>query len=554
MGIFKKSTLLIMSLIIIFAFVLRFYKITEDPPALNWDEVSIGYNAYSILKTGKDEWGKFLPTHFKSYGEYKLPVQIYASIPAIAIFGLNDFAVRITPVIYGTLTILLMFLLGRKIFKTDLGGLFAAFFLAISPWHIHLTRASFESSMSVFWVVLGAYLFIKGLEGNPKWLIASVTAFAISIFTYNSARVFSPVYLAILFFVFRKQLFKVKKALFAAVITFLVLVLPLIPFVLSGEGSARYKLVSIINDPGLIPRINEHRGNSKLMQPLPRLVHNKLTYLSFYFIRNYITHFSPVFLFLSGAPHKQHHVQRVGEMYLFQFPLLILGLFYLYKDKNKYRWLIALWILIGVIPVATTNDSIPHALRTLIIAPAYQLICAYGTYKLFVFVRQKNQRIQMLVSLTTGLIILVALSLYLDNYYNNYPKLYSRDWQYGNKQAVEFIKQHQDEYDLIVYTRHFGEPHMFTLFYLGYDPKLFQDDPNLVRFETYDWVRVLKFDKFFFPDLGDAGTRFEDIRDQNSGKKILFIGRSGDFPQNQTRLETISFLNGDSAFDIVEVK
>src|SRR3990167_5517173 len=105
-----------LSFVIVLAFFLRFYKITQIPPSLNWDEVAIGYNAYSILKTGKDEWGQFLPVHFKSYGEYKLPAQIYASIPGIAVFGLNELGVRITPVVYGTLTVLLLYFLTRALF------------------------------------------------------------------------------------------------------------------------------------------------------------------------------------------------------------------------------------------------------------------------------------------------------------------------------------------------------------------------------------------------------------------------------------------------------
>ncbi len=78
-------------MVLVTSFILRFYRVTEDPPSLNWDEVSIGYNAYSILKTGKDEWNQPFPVHFKSYGEYKLPVQIYASIPGIYFFGIMCF-------------------------------------------------------------------------------------------------------------------------------------------------------------------------------------------------------------------------------------------------------------------------------------------------------------------------------------------------------------------------------------------------------------------------------------------------------------------------------
>ncbi len=541
-------------LVIILAFGLRFYKVTEDPPALNWDEVSIAYNAYSILKTGKDEWNQSFPVHFKSYGEFKLPVQIYASIPGIYIFGLNELGVRITPVVYGTLTVIVMFFLGRELFLSNWVGLVAAFLLAVSPWHIQLTRASFESSLATLWVTLGIWFLVKGFK-RQKWFIFSMVPFALSVFTYNSARIFTPLFLISILLIYRKKLFQFKKVIFISLITFTILLIPLAPFILSGERSARYRLVSITDDPGLIPRINENRGNSKLPQPLPRLVHNKVTYISFYFARNYLAHFTPDFLFISGAPHKQHHVQGIGELYWFQAPLLLFGLIELFRRKHKFKGLTLSWLLLAFVPVAVTNDSIPHALRTLIAAPFYQLISGFGMYEGLIWIRRKWKILG--VGMITAMVVLLFLwqfEGYLNNYYNIYPNLYSRDWQYGYKQVVNYIGQNESKYDLIVFTRHYGEPHMFTLFYLNYDPAKYQNNPNLDRFETYDWVRVLRFDKFYFPDLGDQGTQYADIVKANPGKKILFIGRSVDFPREIPRLYSVNFLNGENAFDIIEAK
>lgn len=549
----SKIIFTILWLVIILAFFLRFYKVAEIPPSLNWDEISIAYNAYSVLKTGKDEWNVFLPIHFKAYGEYKLPAQVYASIPGIAVFGLNELGVRITPVVYGTLTVLLMFFLGRAIFQSNFVGILAALLLAISPWHIHLTRASFESSFAVFWLVLGVWLLVKGFS-DKRWLIFSMVPFAITVYTYNSARVFTPLFLFAIFLIFKGSLLKFRRAIILAVVVFAALMLPLLPYFFSGDRNARFKLVSITDDPGLVPRINENRGNSGLPQPLPRLVHNKISYTSFYFVEHYLAHFSPDFLFISGAPHKQHHVQGVGELYWFQAPFLLLGLYFLFKNKNRFRWLLITWVLLAFVPVAVTNDSIPHALRTLIAVPFYQVVTAYGIYVAFQLLKKKNPKLQLPAVALLSVVVVVSVWLYLDNYYNVYPKLYSRDWQYGNKQVVEYIKKHQSEYDQIIFTRHFGEPHMFTLFYLRLDPVKYQNDQGLIRFETFDWVRVLKFDKYYFPDLGDDGTRFTDIVSQNPGKKLLFIGKDGDFPNNLPRLQKINFLNGDLAFEIVEAK
>ncbi len=549
----SKKTLFLLILITALAFFLRFYKVTEVPPSLNWDEVSIGYNAYSVLKTGRDEWGVLLPVHFEAFGEFKLPVQIYASIPAIAIFGLNDFGVRITPVVYGTLTVLLLFFLARKIFKSDFIGLASAFLLAFSPWHIQLTRASFESSFSVFWVLLGMLLFIKGFE-KKKYFAWSMVPFAISVYTYNSARVFTPMFLVALLYIYRNYFWKFRKALAISAAVFAVCMLPLMPSLLGSERNARFKLVSVTDDPGLLPRINQNRGNSTLPQPLPRLVNNKITYVSFYVVEHYLAHFTPQFLFISGAPHKQHHVQGMGELYYFQAPFLLLGLYFLFKKKQQYRWLLSSWVLLAFIPVSITNDSIPHALRTLIAAPFYQLVTAFGAYEVYLWLKQKHVSWRILIGTILALVMMFELGRYLNNYYNIYPNLYSRDWQYGYEQVVNYIRDHQNEYDEIVFSRTYGEPHIFTLFYLNYDPYEYQHDPNLVRYETNDWVWVLRFGKFYFPDLGDKGTHFTDIVAQNPGKKILFIGKPGDFPPNIPPLKQIKFLNGDLDFEIVEVR
>lgn len=539
--------------VVILAFFLRFYKVTENPPALNWDEVSIGYNAYSVLKTGKDEWNQAFPVHFKAYGEYKLPVQVYASIPGIFLFGLNELGVRITPVIYGTLTVLVMFFLGKALFESELAGLVSAFLLGISPWHIHLTRASFESSLATFWVVLGIWFFIKGFK-NQKWFVFSMVPFALSVFTYNSARIFAPLFLFTVLLIYRKKLLESKKIVLISLLVFMALLIPLAPYLLSGERSSRYKLVSITDDPGLIPRINENRGRSQLPQPLPRLVHNKVTYITFYFSRNYLAHFTPQFLFISGAPHKQHHVQNMGELYYFQAPFLFLGLYALFKLKNRFRWLLISWVLLAFIPVSVTNDSIPHALRTLIAAPFYQLVSGLGFVFSLKWFQGRSRTLKVLFIISLVILIVVSIVWYFYNYYVIYPKAYSRDWQYGYKQVISYISKHQDEYDEVVFTRHYGEPHMFTLFYLNYDPTKYQNNPNLVRFETYDWVWVLKFGKYYFPDLGDKGTQFQDIIKREQGEKLLFIGRQGDFPKEIPRLFSVNFLNGENAFDIVGVK
>jgi 4-amino-4-deoxy-L-arabinose transferase-like glycosyltransferase len=545
-AMYKKFILLFF--VVILAFFLRFYKVTISPPSLNWDEVSIGYNAYSILKTGKDEWGRFLPLNFESYGEYKLPVQIYASIPGISVLGLTPIGVRITPVIYGTLTVLLLYFLAYELFKSRFIALVSALLLAVSPWHIQLTRASFESSFSVFWVVLGFWLLIKGFNSKKWYWVLSSIPLAVSVYTYNSARVFVPLFLVIAVVIYRKEILKHLNIFILAALLFGIFMLPLGKMVLTGEAEARYKLVSVADDLGLVPRINEQRGRSQLPYPIKRVLYNRYSYVALYTAENYLAHFTPSFLFINGAPHRQHSVQGFGELFKIQAPFIIIGLYLLIKRKEKYGWFLIAWLILTFIPVAVTKDSIPNALRTVIAAPVYQILTAYGFYHLLKNISKKYRYI--LVVIGSGLLFL-EFGLFYHRLIFDYPVQYSRDWQFGNKEVVDYVRSQYNNYDLIVFSRYYGEPHMFTLFYLNYPPEKYQTNPNLVRYKSSDWVWVLRFDKFYFPNLSDQDTKYDIVLDQYKDKKVLFIGRKEDFPADVESKLNVNFLDGTSAFEVV---
>src|SRR5581483_6691207 len=92
-------------LVILLGAFLRLYQLGSVPSSLEWDEVSYGYNAYSLIHTGSDEYGGSHPLIFRAFGEYKQPVYMYLSALSIGSFGLNSFAVRLPSAIFGILTI-----------------------------------------------------------------------------------------------------------------------------------------------------------------------------------------------------------------------------------------------------------------------------------------------------------------------------------------------------------------------------------------------------------------------------------------------------------------
>src|SRR3989344_7937141 len=220
-------------LIVIFAFILRFYQLGQNPPSLDWDETAHGYNAYSILKTGNDEYGYKFPLSFRSFDDYKPPVYTYLVVPSIFVFGLNDFAVRMPSAFLGVLAVLFTYLMVFELFKNKVIALLSALFLAISPWHLQFSRVAFETNSATFWSVLATWAFLRGIRSNGAkvalWMSLSSLAFGANLFMYHNARVFTPLLAIILLFLFRQKLLSVKKYLIVPALIALVFSIILIP-------------------------------------------------------------------------------------------------------------------------------------------------------------------------------------------------------------------------------------------------------------------------------------------------------------------------------------
>jgi 4-amino-4-deoxy-L-arabinose transferase-like glycosyltransferase len=159
--------------IIFLALLLRIFQFGINPPSLSWDEASLGYNAYSILTSGKDEHGEFLPlARFIAFGDYKPPGYIYADIPFIGVIGVNEQAVRTPSLLAGLVMVITAYFLALEIFQNYRIALFSSFLVAISPWSIHFSRAAFEAHLAAVFNILAVYIFLvsSGKAGYSQLL------------------------------------------------------------------------------------------------------------------------------------------------------------------------------------------------------------------------------------------------------------------------------------------------------------------------------------------------------------------------------------------------
>ncbi len=551
----KKQLLII--LILLLAFVLRFYRLGSFP-ALNADEVAIGYNAYSLIQTGQDEHGNSWPIHFESFGDYKPGLYFYLAIPFIKAFGLNEWAVRIPGALLGVATVFIIYLLANLLFKKikkvsiynyqlSIGEI-AAFLLTISPWHIHFSRGAWEANVATFFITTGVYFFLRALI-NPEFkkYALCILSFTLSLYTYHSARVIVPLLCIGIFLIHRRNIRKNIRYWLVTGLLGIVILIPLAKDLLGPAGISRASGVTIFADPGVVARINEQRGRFKNPSGFwARALHNKPINYSIEFIENWIQHYSPQFLFISGDEIQRNKVPGMGQMYLFESVFVLVGIFYLLRNRSKGAKLILWWLLIAPFAAAITFQS-PHALRAQNMVIPITVVSSLGFYNLIIWLRQEAGKTKLfpIYMLIISIVIVLSFVKYLDNYWNKMAREYPFSSQYGVKELINYITQEEDKNEKIIVTSRYDQPYILFLFYMKYPPAVFQKNHELTLRDKYGFSTVANFDKYYFQNID-----YTSLKQQSSGNFII-VGTDEDISDSDV-IKDIYGTNGYRYFQIAK--
>jgi 4-amino-4-deoxy-L-arabinose transferase-like glycosyltransferase len=542
-----KFNWILIGIILIAAFI-RLYKLSSLPVGLTNDEANNGYDAYSLLKTARDQWGDFLPiTYLKGFGDYRLPLYTYTVVPSIALFGLNEFAIRFPSALFGILTILTTYLLAVKFFKRKSIGYIAALLLCLNPWHIAMSRVGIESNLGVLCLTLGIYLFILGFE-RKIWFYISFLVFGLSIYSYTAHIIVTPLIMVALLFVYRSQLQKYKKTIFIGLILLLLFISPLILFGQLKTANNRASQVNFFQDINIINAVNNIRTDCVKDFPnqICSLFYNKYIYFGKRYVENYVNHFSSEYLLINGAPNQYSVLPAHGLLYYFEGIFFVLGLFFLFRKPDKVSYILGLWILIAPIPDSFTGQQ-GHYSRYFLSTPTWQLIEAYGMYNLFTQIHKSK----ILILSVLGVILYEITTFYL-SYTSFFPRNYFQYSHYGYKELVSKIVGYQKDYDHILISSKVNDTkqYIFYLLFTAYDPVKFQNKNNLVLVqEPNSWVRVKQLENITFA----FSINKEDIGPIKPNEKILFIGAPSEFPKIATPIDQVKDTHGNVVFNLVEI-
>lgn len=463
--------------IILIAGLLRLPFLGSFPPSLHSDEVSQGYNAYSILKTGRDEHGTFLPTAFRAYGEWKPALPIYAMVPTIALFGLNGYGVRLPSALAGVGSILLIYffvklLLAHYLEKSnseislkqiEWWALSSALFLALSPWHIYQSRSALHNSILLLCMIGALTAFYLGLK-KEKYLLLSGLCFSAVIYSYFGTLLIVAGILLLLLGLHWKDVFSPALRRYT-LITVILAFLALVPLLISTFKNpdilfSRAKYVSIFYDQGVALRIWEITSSDpSTMNPLlARFFHNKLYFYSVEIFKRIFQHTTNDYVFITGDTYPPFQIPNMGIMYVVDGILLALGLWVISKRSLRLTVFSLFLSFIALIPSSLTFLT-PSMQRTfMMIIPSAILIGAAGS----VLYRSK---------LRVGLIALYSLCViyFLYQYTIVLPKEHADWWHAGLKEVMQQTAKYPQQNVYI--SEHVGMPYMFLLFYQQIDPQ-----------------------------------------------------------------------------------
>lgn len=481
---------ILLIIIILIGGLLRFYKLSEYPLQLNHDEISQLYDTASIMQTGKDIYGNFLPLAFPSTGDFKVGHYIYITTIPYLLFGDKEETIRIPGAFFGTLTILAVFLFVKILIKRWTIAILSAAIIAITPSEVFYSRKSFESILGVFLSFFGLYCLLNSLETRKKiWGYVGVLLLALAMYAYTSFTIIIPILIILLTVVFKNEISLQKKNFAHEIIFWVICIIPLIILTfLNSDLRFRAESVFITQDVNLGRAVDLNENYLK-------------SFIDYIFIK-FLNQVNPVYLFINGLDLTNQYILNMGPLLIWQFPLTLLGAIFLIRNKNflnQRNFLFGI-LIISFIPSAITfEDFSPH--RSMLAFTTLSIISAFGLYWLILLIQNRLQYKNLKLLSYAFLISTLTLNLayFLRIYTESYPYEKSQKIQYPFKQVAEYIWSQYDNFDQIIFDPQFGQTapiigvgaQYYIAYYGNYLPEKLQKDYKIGK-----KPRETKFDKF----------------------------------------------------------
>jgi hypothetical protein len=484
-----KTTRIFICLGIFFlALFLRLYQLGQLPYGFHVDEAKAAWNAYSILKTGHDDHGNFLPLYYDSFGDFRPTGIIFAIIPSILIFGNTVFATRFPVAFFGALSIFPLILIFWQLSRDKDKKYFwiPGLLLAVNPWHIMVSRATSEVVIALFLALFAIYFFLKTIKkATFSSIILSLLFIGLSYLFYHSIRVLAPIFLVAIVVFYLSEI-KINQILKSVLTVFFVAFLMTILLFLDPQARGRLSQVSILSDPKIrLETINMPNQEGPGHVLLARIFHNRPLVVLKDVINEYSNYFSTNFLVGDSALPLRYRTQNFGLITYVELLFLVLSL--AAAGTKKEVWLPLLLLLISPLPAAITNEDTPNLQRALFMIPFIVLLESYGV--IFLLSLKKYSRLLISVSF----LALLLNFIYFWHFYSNHQK-FGLPSYFRNGGAVEIatkVFQLKDQYSQIILTNSPDDLYPWFAFLNKINPESFNRSAINRNHGSWTWQNII---------------------------------------------------------------
>ncbi len=493
------------------------------PIPLFGDELDVGYHALSLFHSLRDYTGHFLPTYIQSLAEWRTPLLMYITAPFVGLLGTTAFAVRLPVALLGILNVYQVYLLANLLFpKTVIlklrtinyelkTGTIAALILALTPWHLHYSRAAFESTLLLTLLLWGVIWYLHSLQSFRFPYRLFPIPFILTLYTYSTATVFTPLLLLALLIIYRPV--KWRPFIFNLVF-FTPFLIPFLYYFFTGAAGNRFQGISIFTDNHLIDQIITTRTEPWVTNNLfETFFHNKYLAYSVAFLRNYFSSFSPQFLFLYSDTYFRHSIGNFGALLWSTAPFFLVGLYALFHDfKNPTHRFIFAWTLLAPIPAALTQGGATHATRLFVLVLPLILITALGAHYCF---KLLHHRLKVIILPLFLLATALNFSAYWHNYSAHYRFLSATYWNYGFDDIFTKLIPYQKSAHKIYINDTYQPAIIAFAFYTAFPPEIFQKHTDNLKTETdADFFGYQFTENLYFGQIKD-GLAISDLLSKN---------------------------------------
>jgi len=498
-----KLQVSILSVVLVLTALFRFGGLGNISTGIHADEVSQAYNAYSLLKTGKDMYGKTFPVLFRANGSYQPPVYTYLTTIPVAIFGNTILAARFISALAGFSLIIVSFLLiylfgiGKKQERIK-QALFASLVLAISPWAVHFSRLAVEGNLVVVFFVLGLLTIMLSLKKRGLFLVACLV-FALTTHIYYTERVTAGLFLVLFTYFFRSYYAKRKKEIVIGFAIFAVVLIPHLLIARTGALTKRLSQVGYIND------VKAREGN----------IVSRVNFISGQFADHYISYFSPKNLFFDPGQSLGRTSSDLSVFFPWFFIFAIAGVSYLMRNRKElFVKVLFLTVIISPIPAGMTGDLF-YPLRVLTFLCSVTLVISYGFYYAWDWIKLRNLKF----ILFAGIFFYSTFYFYV-SYFATSRYATSPDLGYSYIKLIEILPNYKDKKILVDFSpRSWGAGIRFA-YLLKVDPRKMQENLSSQLTSPYYSGQAGTWETFEIDNIIVKPLNWQEV----CGKDVIVVG------------------------------